>query len=191
MDNPVALKHAGKFPKLREIPKHPVPNIMGWGSHYGSDSQYDHPSRKLSTTYGTYHLSPVFDKSQTMSGYSLKFAHTGEGKQTALWHDLGLFTHQGKAIHAARKHHDSLCKKESLDEARFEKDFSSRKKHAIRLKRKNAEIVRDKSADHPLKNFFQKKYRTSGEIADLSHKRLRSAILRIRAAKAAKKPNIP
>lgn len=110
MDNPLAYKVGLKSPRL----KPDVPNLPDWMSHYSSDSQYDHPLRRHSTKYGTYHISPVFDRSNTLAGYSLKFVHTGEGKQSALWHDLGVHTHPGKAIAKARNHHNSMSKNESV-----------------------------------------------------------------------------
>lgn len=93
MDNPKAIEKAKEFPLL--------PN---WMTRYSGDNQYDHPVRSHHTDHGSYQISPLFDKSSTLSGYSLKFCHTGKGKQTALWHDLGVFSHPGKAHAAARKH---------------------------------------------------------------------------------------
>lgn len=106
------MDHALKLAKLPKPAKKllDVPNIPDWmrqwGQAPGSDS---HHGYKHTTPFGEYHISPAVDKAGKQVGFQLQFAHTGEGKKDkdhpGMWHDLGLHTHPGLAVAAARKHH--------------------------------------------------------------------------------------
>lgn len=89
--------------KPKEMP--PVPDLKMWGYHHPGDSQsYGH---KLHTKHGEYHIMPATSGGRHV-GYHLQFAHTGESKPEkgeGMWEDLGLHTHPGKAVAAARAHH--------------------------------------------------------------------------------------
>ena len=100
-------------------PAKPIPNLPDWNRNWGSPSTSDRSTYQLNTKHGEYHLSPVADKNGRFVGHHLQFAHTGEGKRKGpgMWHDLGLHTHPGMAVAAARKHHDEFSKNESLRES--------------------------------------------------------------------------
>ena len=98
-------------------PKPEVPNLPDWMYNYDGANGSHQDGRKLRTKHGEYYMSPVSDKNNRFVGYHLSFAHTGEGKPSkdGMWTDLGLFTHPGLAVGAARKHHRSFTKKESVE----------------------------------------------------------------------------
>lgn len=155
MDNPKAKEMGQKFPLLPH-----------WMTRYGSSDSYDHPIRYHRTEHGEYVINPLFDKAGTLSGYGLKFAHTGKGKQQALWHDLGVHSHPGRACARACKHADSM-KNESLNEEEREEVLS------------NAELEKS--------NRLRTKGKRDARKSDRNHIRVAKAIQRIRKSR----PKLP
>lgn len=106
-----------------------VPNLMDWRKIYGNDDYEGNHTHKHTTKFGEYHIQPAKDKAGKVVGYHLQFAHTGEGKPgQGMWTDLGVHSHPGKSIAAARKHHSAFSKQESLSEGEVKKANKAAKK---------------------------------------------------------------